>query len=131
MYILPDLPMQRHVSVNKVQRTHFNQRIRQITVFECQCMLLLSCFSHVWLFATLWTVQPARLLCPWDSPGKNTGVGCHALLQCMIRRGKKTKKKKNSPDLGEFVCVLHVLRMVRILKCIQQSILSLIFIFQL
>ena len=25
--------------------------------------------------------QPARLLCPWDSPGKNTGVGCHFLLQ--------------------------------------------------
>ena len=24
---------------------------------------------------------PTRLLCPWDSPGKNTGVGCHALLQ--------------------------------------------------
>ena len=24
---------------------------------------------------------PASLLCPWDSPGKNTGVGCHALLQ--------------------------------------------------
>ena len=24
---------------------------------------------------------PARLLCPWDSPGRNTGVGCHALLQ--------------------------------------------------
>ena len=27
--------------------------------------------------------QPNRLLCPWDSPGKNTGVGCHVLLQCM------------------------------------------------
>ena len=26
-------------------------------------------------------VQPTRLLCPWDSPGKSTGVGCHALLQ--------------------------------------------------
>ena len=26
-------------------------------------------------------LQPVRLLCPWDSPGKNTGVGCHALLQ--------------------------------------------------
>ena len=26
---------------------------------------------------------PTRLLCPWDSPGKNTGVGCHFLLQCM------------------------------------------------
>ena len=27
--------------------------------------------------------QPTKLLCPWDSPGKNTGVGCHFLLQCM------------------------------------------------
>ena len=40
---------------------------------------LLSCFSHVRLFATPWTV--VRLLCPWDSPGKNTGVGCHFILQ--------------------------------------------------
>ena len=28
--------------------------------------------------------QPTRLRCAWDSPGKNTGVGCHFLLQCMI-----------------------------------------------
>ena len=27
--------------------------------------------------------QPSRLRCLWDSPGKNTGVGCHFLLQCM------------------------------------------------
>src|SRR5574338_653474 len=27
--------------------------------------------------------QPTRLYRPWDSPGKNTGVGCHFLLQCM------------------------------------------------
>ena len=33
--------------------------------------------SCVWLFATSWT----WLLCPWDSPDKNTGVGCHSLLQ--------------------------------------------------
>ena len=26
-------------------------------------------------------LQPGSLLCPWDSPGKNTGVGCHFLLQ--------------------------------------------------
>ena len=26
--------------------------------------------------------QPTRLPCPWDSPGKNIGVGCHFLLQC-------------------------------------------------
>ena len=42
------------------------------------CML--SPFSPVQLFLSLWT-EPARLLCPWDSPGKNTGVGYHALLQ--------------------------------------------------
>ena len=32
---------------------------------------------------SLWPhgLWPARLLCLWDSPGKNTGVGCHALLQ--------------------------------------------------
>ena len=27
--------------------------------------------------------QPTKLPCLWDSPGKNTGVGCHFLLQCM------------------------------------------------
>ena len=36
---------------------------------------MLSCFSHVQLFLTLWIVAH-RILCPWDSPGKNTAVGC-------------------------------------------------------
>ena len=45
-------------------------------------LLLLSHFSHVRLCVThRW--QPTRLPRPWDSPGKNTGVGCHFLLQCM------------------------------------------------
>ena len=38
--------------------------------------------SRVWLLATH-GLQPTRLLRPWDSPGKNTRVGCHFLLQCM------------------------------------------------
>ena len=43
---------------------------------------LLSRFSRVRLcVAHRW--QPTRLPHPWDSPGKNTGVGCHFLLQCM------------------------------------------------
>ena len=41
---------------------------------------VLSHFSRVRFFATLWTVA-ARLVCPWDSPGKDIRVGCHALLQ--------------------------------------------------
>ena len=32
--------------------------------------------------------QPTRLPRPWDSPGKNTGVGCHFLLQCMKMKSK-------------------------------------------
>ena len=41
------------------------------------------CVSHIvvsnsWRPHGLW---PARLLCPWDSPGKNAGVGYHFLLQ--------------------------------------------------
>ena len=32
--------------------------------------------------------QPTRLPQPWDSPGKNTGVGCHVLLQCMKLKGE-------------------------------------------
>ena len=32
--------------------------------------------------------QPTRLPCPWDSPGQNTGVGCHFLLQCMKEKSE-------------------------------------------
>ena len=44
---------------------------------------------------TLWMDgwQPNRLPCPWDSPGKNTGVGCHFLLQCM--------KMKNESEVAQ------------------------------
>ena len=37
--------------------------------------------------------QPTRLLHPWDSPSKNTGVGCHFLLQCMKVKTLYTSKK--------------------------------------
>ena len=45
-------------------------------------LLLLSRFSRVRLCATPQTAA-TRLPQRWDSPGKNTGVGCHFLLQCM------------------------------------------------
>jgi len=37
------------------------------------------CVSHSIMFNSLWChgLFPARLLCPWTLPGKNTGVGCH------------------------------------------------------
>ena len=42
------------------------------------CML--SHFCHILLFVT-YGPYPSRLLSPWDSPSKNTGVCCHSLLQ--------------------------------------------------
>ena len=52
----------------------------KVGVGMCMPVCMLSRFSHVWLFVTPWTID-TRLLCPWDSPGKNIGVDCHALLQ--------------------------------------------------
>ena len=46
---------------------------------------MLSHFSCFQFFVTPWTAAhqgpTGPILCPWDSPGKNTGVGCHGLLQ--------------------------------------------------
>ena len=43
--------------------------------------------------------QPTRLCCPWDSPGKNTGVGCHFVLQCM--------KVKIKSEVAQLCLTLH------------------------
>ena len=40
-------------------------------------------------------LQPTRLLCPWDSPCKNIGVGCHFLLQCMLESSEVIKYQLN------------------------------------
>ena len=42
--------------------------------------------------------QPTRLRHPWDSPGKNTGVGCHFLLQHVIHRSTQMQKKKKNTN---------------------------------
>ena len=44
--------------------------------------------------------QPTRLPCPWDSPGKNTGVGCHFLLQC-IKVKSESELAQSSPTLHD------------------------------
>ena len=44
--------------------------------------------------------QPTRLLCPWDSPGKNTGVGCHFLLQCMKMKSE-SEVAQSCPTLSD------------------------------
>ena len=62
-------------------------QIGMSTDIQLLLLLLLSHFSRVQLCATPWR-QSTRLLCPWDSPRKNTGMGCHFLLQCMKVKSK-------------------------------------------
>ena len=61
-------------------------------------LLLLSCFSRVRLRATH-RQQCTRLPRPWDSPGKNTGVGCHFLLQC-IKVKSQSEVTQSCPTLS-------------------------------
>ena len=44
--------------------------------------------------------QPTRLHHPWDSPGKNTGVGCHFLLQCMKVKSE-SEIAQSCPNLSD------------------------------
>ena len=44
----------------------------------CCCLFTKSCLT------LCHPVEPARLLCPWNFPDKNTGVGCHLLLQGIV-----------------------------------------------
>ena len=44
---------------------------------QLHCLVAKSCLT----FLRPHGLQSTRLLCPWDFPGKNTGVGCHFLLQ--------------------------------------------------
>ena len=55
------------------------------------CVCVQSCLTL--RYHALW---PTRLLCPWSSPGKNIGVGCHFLL------------KEISPTQGSNLCLLHL-----------------------
>ena len=44
--------------------------------------------------------QPTRLPRPWDTPGKNTGVGCHFLLQCMKVKSER-ELAQSCPTLSD------------------------------
>ena len=56
------------------------QRFIVTVAISCCCCLVASVVSNC---VRPQRRQPTRLPRPWDSPGKNAGVGCHFLLQCM------------------------------------------------
>ena len=63
-------------------KMYFKKSSPQRSLSKTLCHAMLSHFSRVRLCVTP-QMAATRLPCPWDSPGQNTGVGCHFLLQCM------------------------------------------------
>ena len=65
------------------------------------CLAAAAAAKSLQLCLTVWPhrQQPTRLCCPWDSSGKNTGVGCHFLLQCM--------KVKRESEVAQSCPTLH------------------------
>ena len=61
---------------------------------HCKACCCLLAKSHVALLQPH-GLQPARFLCPWDIPGKNTRMGCHFLLQGIFL------------NQGSNLCLLH------------------------
>ena len=61
------------------ERTEFQRDLE-----VCMCVLVVQSYLTVQPHG----LQPSRLLCPWNSPGKNTGVNCSSLLQCMKVKSK-------------------------------------------
>ena len=69
-----------------------NQSITKLLFKMCVC-------SVAQLFVMSWTVA-AKLICPWDSLGKNTGVGSHALLQGIFLTRRSNPRLLSLPALA-------------------------------
>ena len=96
--VKPDHPTW-NFNTHRLSQPHTAELPSSCSVFFSQHLHVLHCFSRVQLFATLWTVA----LCPWDSPGKNTGVGCRALLQGIL------STQGSNPGLLNLLQLLQVL----------------------
>ena len=69
------------VDFNVIKNSHLEVRFTSTISFED--FNNLCCVTHSVMSNSLQPhgLQPVRLLCPWNSPSKNTGVGCHFLFQ--------------------------------------------------
>ena len=79
----------------------------------CMCAKLLqSCPT----FCDPIDCSPPMFLCPWDSPGKNIGVGCHALLQGIFPTQESKLLRVMSPAVeGKFFLPLVSLRICEVI----------------
>ena len=70
----------------------------------CVCVCVCVCVKSLQSCPTLCEPSdyPARLLCPWDFPGKNTGVGSHSLLQGIFQTQGSNLHLMSLELAGEF-----------------------------
>ena len=88
-HLLSDFTFTFHFrALEKEMATHSS--VLLVALILC-CLVVKSCPSLLQPHG----LEPARLLCPWNSPGKNIGVGCHFLLQGIF------PTKRSNP------CLLH------------------------
>ena len=82
------------------------QKTNKLARKEGNAQILSSCCCCCWVASVVsdsvrpHRQQPTRLPCPWDSPGKNTGVGCHFLLQCMKVKSER-EVGRSCPTLSD------------------------------
>ena len=62
----------------------YHYGIKRLGVCVCVCVYMCMHTCSVMSNSVTYGLQPTRLLRPWGSPGKNIGVGCHALLQGIL-----------------------------------------------
>ena len=100
--IINDSSFSKYVSSMFLENAFWQSSVKSLLDFYFSIilllLLLLSRFSRV---QSVWPHrwQPTRLPCPWDSPGKNTWVSCHFLLQCM--------KVKSESEVAQSCLILH------------------------
>ena len=133
-----DINGEREREVSNKKKTNFQnlrceKRVVHLSISVPHCILV-SCSPKYLLYVlvtqlclTLWFhgLSPTRLLCPWNSPGKNTGIGCHALLQGIF------PTQGSSPGLLHCGQILSCLSYLGSPKIISHSSSTLLLLFSL
>ena len=71
-------------------------------VKKARTVLFTTLYYIARVFKGMYRQQPSRLPRPWDSPGKNTGVGCRFLLQCMKVKSE-SEVAQSCPTLSDLM----------------------------
>ena len=129
---MPLLKLENHA---KVKSNFFSKALNYLSNTQClKLYIILTSYSKLHVAAAAKSLQlcltvqphrrqPTRLPHPWDSPGKNTGVGCHFLLQCMkVKRESEVTQScqtlSDPMDCSLSGSSVHGICQARVLECV-------------